>query len=76
MDQRLSCNPISVLVPATPDTSGRHTEHVRNAQNRNPFFLFLSIPDTSNRCRIETNNLLLVIFGLALLFIVYLYLNK
>ena len=67
---------ISVLVPIIPDTSGRYTGHVRNTQNRNIFSLSLAIPDMSDRCRTETNNSLLVILRLALLFIVYLHLNK
>ena len=61
MDQRLSCNPISVLVPAIPDMSGKYTGHIWNTQNRNTFFLSLAIPDTSGRCRTETINPLLVI---------------
>jgi hypothetical protein len=76
MDQRLSCNPISVLVSAIPDTSGRYIGHVRNTQNRNTFFLSLAIPDTSGRCRTYTINSLFVILLLALVFIVHLHLNK
>ena len=83
MDQTLSCNPISILVPAIPDTSGRYTRHVRNTQNRNIFSLSLAIPnspmvipDTSGRCMTDTINSLLVILYLALLYIVYLHLNK
>ena len=69
MDQTLSCNPISVLVSAIPDTSGRCTGHVRHTQNINIFFLSLAIPDTSGRCRTETINPLLMILHLALVFL-------
>ena len=69
MNQRLSCNPLSVLVPTIPDMSGRYTEHVRHTQNKNIFFLSLAIPDTSGRCRTETINLLCVILCLAIVFI-------
>ena len=65
---------ISVLVPTIPDTSGRHTGHVRNTQNRSTDFLSLAIPDTSDRFRTEPINSLHVI--LALVFIVNLHLNK
>ena len=74
MNQKLSCNPISVLVPIIPDTSGRYTGHVRNTQNRNTDFLSLAIPDPSDRFMTEPINTLLVI--LALVFIVNLHLNK
>ena len=66
MDQRLSCNPISVLVPAIPDTSGRYTGHVRNTQNRSTDFLSLAIPDTSDRFRTEPINLWLVIYQILM----------
>jgi hypothetical protein len=48
VNQKLSWNPISVLVPVIPDTSGRYTGHVRNTQNRSTDFLSLAIPDMSD----------------------------
>ena len=61
MDQRLSCNPISVLVPAIPDTSDiRKTETL--AFYPCPYRTRpIVIPDTSDSCRTEANNPLLVI---------------
>ena len=54
MDQRLNCNPISVLVPAIPDMSSMCIIETL-------LFLSLAIPDMSGRYRIETIKALLVI---------------
>ena len=52
-----------------PDTSGMFRKETL-------LFLSLAIPDTSGRYRTKTVNLLLVILLLALVFNVYLHLNK
>ena len=67
---------ISVLVPTIPDTSG-----IRRAETLSfcswPYRTRpIVIPDTSDRCRTEPINSLLVILRLALVFIVNLHLNK
>ena len=83
MNQRLSCNSISVLVPVIPDKSGciPDTSEIHRTETLTfcpwPYRTCpIVIPDTSDRCRTETINSLLVILCLALVFIVYLHLNK
>ena len=83
MDKRLSCNPIIVLVPIIPDTSGSilDTFGIHRIETLN-FYPWpyrtrpIVIPDMSGRCKTEPINSLLVILRLALVFVVNLHLNK
>ena len=74
MNQKLSWNPISVLVPVIPDTSGIHRIEALTFCPWPYWTCPIVIPDTSDRFRTEPINSLLVI--LALVFIVNLHLNK